>query len=291
MTKLFLKIHFIGRTIILLGFGIGAFLLLGNETPVLKILGYVLLVLMFVALYYDRKATNIEKAEKRYKEQLNKNTQKVSVKKYPFAGTKEGYVLKWAFYNENVAGSRYLNIPYRDLKVGSKLTLVKDKSNQYDQNAIKVLYGNIHLGFIHKNKIQEMFNKYSEDSSYSIEVRLNSVDEVNKKLQLEIGFYQQFSQDKFDINQLIKFVVVNTKNHQDDWNNVHVNDYVQVEFDESGYVYKNQKVLGELKKSDFEKLSNLSGDFRIIYKVGAISGSKEKRNLTGRIDAYIISNQ
>ena len=37
-----------------------------------------------------------------------------------------------------------------------------------------------------------MFNKYSEDSEYIIEVRLNSVDEVNKKLQLEIGFYQKF---------------------------------------------------------------------------------------------------
>jgi hypothetical protein len=290
MTKLFLKIHFVFRTILLLICGIGAFIMMGSDTTWVKICGYICLGLMAVIMYYDRRASAIEKYEKKEREEAFKNKQKLSTKKYPFSNSKAGYVLKWAYYNENIAGCRYLNIPYNELETGKPLTLVKDESNSHDKNAIKVMYGNIHLGYIHKNNIQEMFNKYSEQEDYVIEVRLNSIDEVNKKLQLEIGFYQKFDLNKFSINQFVRFVPVNTLAGQKEWENIRLNDYVEVEFGDTGVVTKDGKYLGELKVIDYKKLSVLSADFRIVYKVVAILGNKEKNNLSARIDAFIINN-
>jgi hypothetical protein len=39
----------------------------------------------------------------------------------------------------------------RDLGVGDELTLVRDKKNEYDANAIKVMYDGHHLGFIERD--------------------------------------------------------------------------------------------------------------------------------------------
>lgn len=290
MTKLFLKIPPAIRSLIMLVCAFGAYLLMTNENQTLQIIGYVLLGLMAVFIFYDRKAVKIAREEKMQKEREKEDRKRVAVSKNPFDDTKGGYVLKWAYYNENIAGCRYLNIPYKELKVGSTLRLVKDKLNAHDKNAIKVFYENHHVGFIHKNHIQEMFNKYSEDENYIIEVKLNSIDETNCRLQLQIGFYQLFNEKAFRVNQVIKFVLVSTFNKQDAWKNVNVNNYLRVDYNESGLVYKDDVLIGELKGSDLKKLSNFSRDFRIVYKVGLVTGNEEKHNLTGRVDAYVIED-
>ncbi len=292
MTRLFLKIPTAIRSIIMLALAFGSFLLMREkENLTLQIIGYVLLGLTAVFMFFDRKATKIEKMEKiEKKEREKEERRKVFVNKSPFEDTKGGYVLKWAYYNENIAGCRYLNIPYKELKVGVKLRLVKDKLNAHDKNAIKVFYENYHIGFIHKNHIQEMFNKYSENDNFIIEVKLNSIDEANCRLQLQIGFYQLFNNESFYINQVIKGVIINTSDKQEAWKNIHVNDFLRVDYNENGLIYKDDMLIGSLKNADFKKLSNFSRDFRIVYKVGAITGNEEKKNLTGRIDAYVIED-
>ena len=39
-----------------------------------------------------------------------------------------------------------------------------------------------------------------------------------------------------------------------------------------------------------KKLGNFARDFRIVYRIGAISGNEEKGTLTGRVDAYVIED-
>lgn len=290
MLKLFLKIPSALRSIIMLVFAFGSYFLMINDNVVVQVIGYVLLGLMALCLFFDRRATKIEKEEKLRQEKIRASKSKVFVGKYPFEDTKDGYVLKWAYYNENIAGSRYLNIPYNDLKLGAKLTLVKDNKNSYDPNAIKVLYENKHLGYIHKNHIQEMFNKYSENDSFLIEAKLNSIDATNCKLQLQIGFYQKFSNEAFQINQIIKCAAVNTASSQEVWKNVHLLDYVRVDYNENGKIYLGNELLGELKASDVKKLSTFARDFRIIYRVGLLQGNDEKGTLSGRIDAYVLED-
>ena len=290
MLKLFLKIPSALRSIIMLTFAFGSYFLMINDNIVVQIIGYVLLGLMAICLFFDRRATKIEKEEKLRQQKMKPSKSKVFVGKYPFEDTKDGYVLKWAYYNENIAGSRYLNIPFKELKIGAKLTLVKDQTNAYDKNAIKVLYENKHIGYIHKNHIQEMFNKYSENESFIIETKLNSIDETNCRLQLQIGFYQKFSKEAFQINQIIKCNAINTSSNQDAWKNAHMLDYVRVDYNENGKIYIGNELLGELKASDIKKLSTFARDFRIIYRVGLLLGNEEKGTLTGRIDAYVLDD-
>lgn len=289
MLKLFLKIPTVFRSIIMLLCAVGAFLLMSQENKILEIIGYILMALTAMFIIYDRRATKIEKAENQARRNQKPSKGKLSVNKHPFDDTKNGYVLKWAYYNENIAGSRYLNIPYKELEIGSSLTLIKDKNNAYDKNAIKVFYENKHIGYIHKNHIQEMFNKYSEDETFLIEAKLNSIDEANTRLQLQIGFYQKFNQEAFSVNQVIKCIVVNTSSYQEAWKSVRVNDYLLVDFNE-GSVYNGEEKLGTLKLNDIKKLGNFARDFRVVYKVGAITGNEEKGNLTGRIDAYVLED-
>lgn len=289
MLKLFLKIPTVFRSIIMLLCAVGAFLLMSQENQILEIIGYILMAFTAMFIIYDRRATKIEKAENQARKNQKPSKGKLSVNKHPFDDTKNGYVLKWAYYNENIAGSRYLNIPYKELEIGSSLTLIKDKNNAYDKNAIKVFYENKHIGYIHKNHIQEMFNKYSEDETFLIEAKLNSIDEANTRLQLQIGFYQKFNQEAFSVNQVIKCIVVNTSSYQEAWKSVRVHDYLLVDFNE-GSVYNGEEKLGTLKLNDIKKLGNFARDFRVVYKVGAITGNEEKGNLTGRIDAYVIED-
>jgi hypothetical protein len=289
MLKLFLKIPSLLRSFITIILAFGAFVLMSNDDNDLKIVGYVLLALTAIFMFFDRQATRVEKLEKKNKENQKPAKSKISVSKHPFEDTKNGYVLKWAYYNENIAGARYLNIPYKELEIGSNLTLVKDKKNAHDKNAIKVLYEGKHIGYIHKNHIQEMFNKYSEDETFKIEAILNSIDETNARLQLQIGFYQMFNKETFQINQVIKCAIANTSAYQEEWKNIHVLDYLRVDFNE-GFVYKDEKKIGELKANDIKKLGNFARDFRIVYRVGSVLGNEAKGNLTGRIDAYVIED-
>ena len=64
MTKLFLKIPSVLRSVIMLACAFGAYFLMASDDTTLQIIGYVLLGLMVVCLIYDRKAMKIEKAEK-----------------------------------------------------------------------------------------------------------------------------------------------------------------------------------------------------------------------------------
>ena len=116
MTKLFLKIPSVLRSLIMLVCAFGSYFLMASENTTLQVLGYILLGLMVVCLIYDRKAFKIEKAEREKAKRTKPTKAKVFVGKYPFVDTKDGYVLKWAYYNENIAGCRYLNVPYKDLK-------------------------------------------------------------------------------------------------------------------------------------------------------------------------------
>jgi hypothetical protein len=98
-----------------------------------------------------------------------------------------------------------------------------------------------------------------------------------------------FNKETFQINQVIKCAIANTSLYQEEWKNIHVLDYLRVDFNE-GFVYKDEKKIGELKANDIKKLGNFARDFRIVYRVGSVLGNEAKGNLTGRIDAYVIED-
>ena len=65
MLKLFLKIPSLLRSFITIILAFGAFVLMSNDDNDLKIVGYVLLALTAIFMFFDRQATRVEKLEKK----------------------------------------------------------------------------------------------------------------------------------------------------------------------------------------------------------------------------------
>ena len=221
----------------------------------------------------------IRRIKKEYKE-------KHEIKKMPFDEVKEGYILKWSYYNEQIAGTRYLNIDYSKLKCGDELRLEKDPLNAHDKNAIKVYYKEMHIGFIHKNYIQEMFNKYSVDETFRIYVRLNSINEAEKRLSLEIGFYKRFEKKDYPILAIYKCAIYDTDKYLSNWDKVSNNEYVSIDLNDTAYVVSEGKRLGTLKYNECKYLYTLSGDFRYVGKIYSLD--KKDNSVVGRVEIYVI---
>ena len=66
----------------------------------------------------------------------------------------DDYILKYAYYREPVAGSKYLDINLNDLNSFDPVVYEIDKNNEFDDKAIKLYQNNIHIGYVHKNYIQ-----------------------------------------------------------------------------------------------------------------------------------------
>ena len=93
-----------------------------------------------------------------------------------FLNVKDDYVLKYAYYRESIAGTKYLDLNFDNLIVNEEVSFEIDSSNKYDDKAVKLYQNDFHLGYVHKNYIQEMIQVYSKRKDYKVEIILNKVD-------------------------------------------------------------------------------------------------------------------
>ena len=116
-----------------------------------------------------------------------------------FLNVKDDYILKYAYYREHIAGSKYLDLNFDNLKLNSTLEFEIDSNNKYDSNAIKLYQDGLHLGYVHKNYIQEMILSYDKRKDYKIELVLNKLDIENLYLGFQVAFYQKYNNKSFNI--------------------------------------------------------------------------------------------
>ena len=109
----------------------------------------------------------------------------------------DDYILKYAYYREPVAGSKYLDINLNDLNSFDPVVYEIDKNNEYDDKAIKLYQNNIHIGYVHKNYIQEMILSYSKRKNFKIEIYLSKIDFNKEEIRFQIGFYRKYSSTSF----------------------------------------------------------------------------------------------
>lgn len=282
MINFFKKVGPLFRTIFLLICAVGVLILVSQKDFAIQVLSIIPVGGFIFIMVIDNMIKNKENEEKVKKEYKEKH----EIKKMPFDEVKEGYILKWSYYNEQIAGTRYLNIDYSKLKCGDELRLEKDPLNAHDKNAIKVYYKEMHIGFIHKNYIQEMFNKYSVDETFRIYVRLNSINEAEKRLSLEIGFYKRFEKKDYPILAIYKCAIYDTDKYLSNWDKVSNNEYVSIDLNDTAYVVSEGKSLGTLKYNECKYLYTLSGDFRYVGKIYSLD--KKDNSVVGRVEIYVI---
>ena len=96
------------------------------------------------------------------------------------------------FLHCNIAGFTYWDgcIAFEDLKMGTKLELVREDYNRHDPNAVAVYYKDMKLGFIPKHK-NEMISQFIEMGHNDVfEVRVCQIDEeAHPEHQVYINVY------------------------------------------------------------------------------------------------------
>ena len=156
-----------------------------------------------------------------------------------FLNVIDDYLLKYAYYREPVAGSKYLELNLNNLNLSDPIDYEIDSLNKYDDKAIKLFQNNIHIGYVHKNYIQEMIQTYSKRKDYKIEILLNKIDIENEEIIYQIAFYQKYNNKSFNI--LNRFSV-NSNAIKDKYYNLRKNKRTnQYYIEETGYIFNSEE--------------------------------------------------
>lgn len=96
------------------------------------------------------------------------------------------------FLHCNIAGFTYWDgcIAFEELKMGTKLELVREDYNRHDPNAVAICCKDMKLGFIPKNK-NEMISQFIEMGHNDVfDVRVCQIDEeAHPEHQVYINIY------------------------------------------------------------------------------------------------------
>lgn len=100
-------------------------------------------------------------------------------------------MLKYEYYDIPVKGIAYRDIDLSQIKLEHFVKFEFETTNQYDSNAIKILYNDIFIGYIPKNNLQEMMKSYSNGKRRQVCGFISSVNEITKEVTLGLGFYSK----------------------------------------------------------------------------------------------------
>ena len=100
-------------------------------------------------------------------------------------------VLKYEYYDVPVKGIEYRDVDLSKIQLEHFVKFEFEETNQYDNNAIKILYNDISIGYIPKNNLQEMMKSYSNGKTRQVCGFISSVNEITKEITLGLGFYSK----------------------------------------------------------------------------------------------------
>lgn len=171
----------------------------------------------------------------------------------------EHYILSYKYDRVNIA------FPVMGkVAIGDFLSLEPEPDNEFDQKAIKVLYGIDKIGYLYRGKIQDMVNDYIH-KGLPIDVRVDSMGE--DKITCAIAFYKDMESFESIVATLTKTTKkdIFDNSRQDNLSGVSEGDLLNIEFDfetESYLVsdeYGNE--IGELSSNVSNKLSLREDDY------------------------------
>lgn len=103
----------------------------------------------------------------------------------------ENRILKYEYYDVPVKGIEYRDIDLSKIQLEHFVKFEFEATNQYDNNAIRILYNDIFIGYIPKNNLQEMMKSYSNGKRRQVCGYISSVNEITKEITLGLGFYSK----------------------------------------------------------------------------------------------------
>lgn len=97
--------------------------------------------------------------------------------------------LRYEYYDVEVKGTIYRNFDISILEIDHFIHFEFEPENEYDKNAIKILYDDIFIGYIPKNGLQRMVKDYCNGTSKNVCGFITSIDRNTKEIHIALGFY------------------------------------------------------------------------------------------------------
>lgn len=211
-----------------------------------------------------------------YEQPISKIPQNKKISKQLFEKVVDDYYLKYSYDDVAIVGVKYRNLDYNEIKNGF-VRFEFEKTNEYDPNAIKVLQGDIHIGYIKKDSsINDMLHNYLEKQQWQIFAWLKEIDEETEKLYIQIAFYKKITNDMKKIFSKTARLVKTTKkdeffDRQENLSCIDENEYVKLEYQYDSdcllVLSDTGDELGELNASLSSKLEDYLEDGIMICKV------------------------
>jgi len=178
-------------------------------------------------------------------------------------------VLRFSYYGVEIKGVKYRNLDINEIDVNKFLTFEFEPTNEYDKNAIKILYNNVFIGYVPKNNIQKVLKKYIVDDHKYVTAFVSKVDEEQQRIYMSVGLYEEFDENDLVNNTYydIKLIKTTKKDtfadmtRQENLTYVKVGDKVSLNYDyELGtYIVEHDYLaleLGEINKKYSNELYN-----------------------------------
>ena len=226
-----------------------------------------------------------------YTSEKDNNKKRKSTRTFAFFDDNNRY-LKYVYYDVDVKGIEYRNFDISKIEINHQLYFDKEPDNQYDPNAIKILYDDIFIGYIPKNNLQSMMSNYGFSEEKEVCGMTYLVDEEMKKIQIALAFYDKINDGvEYLDTKLIKTTKKDDiENRQDNLSLANEDEEVELEYDyenETYIVTASGLEIGEINKNNSKKLQEYE-DEGLEFKAGILEiNENDSGNLECKIRIII----
>ena len=211
---------------------------------------------------------------------------------FPFIDD-DGRILRYSYYDVEVKGTAYREIDYSKIELNEFLTFEEEPENEYDKNAILVLYKDKPIGYVPKGKLQEMMTDYKDGIKRQVCGFVYTVNEITNKIIMALGFYDTLGPDDKVIEA--KLVGVKKKeeyvgSRQDNLAMTSEGTMVDLDYDymsEKYIVSDSGLELGEIGKTQSEKLQEYEDEGRELIAWVSELDYDDNADITCKIKVYI----
>lgn len=200
----------------------------------------------------------------------------------------ENRYLRYVYYDVELKGVEHREFDIGKIDVAHQLYFDEEPENQYDPNAIKVLYDDMFIGYIPKNNLQSMVLEYGLSKEKEVCGMTYSVNEETRRIGIALAFYNPIDKKvEFLDTKLTKTTKRDEiENRQDNLALTGKDEEVEIEYNyetETYVVTTNGLEIGEISKSDSKKLQEYE-DEGMEFKAGIL---ETYENDSGKIECKI----
>jgi len=208
-------------------------------------------------------------------------------------------ILKYAYYDVDVKGTDHRDFDITKIDIDKEVQFENDPSNEYDKNAIKIMYNDTHIGYVPKNNLQKMIKDFTDKENRKVEAFIRDVNEDTKEIHIYIGFYVSMVDEELEkIEHIDTSLIKTTKkeefggSRQENLDLCSVGDELDLDYqyETETYIvcdsYGNE--LGEVNSKISDKLQDAEDNEKRLYATILNLDETDSGNITCKIRIFII---